>query len=78
MRLEKPAGLQVLYGLIERDLHRKCDAEPISAASVPELTLNHDPAPTVQSISPVSARFRSTAAACSDVTNPGSPGFLAR
>ena len=78
MSLEKPAGLQVFYGLVESDLHRESDSKPISAARVPELTLNHDPAPTVQSISPVSARFRNTAAACSDVTNPGSPGFLAR
>ena len=71
MRLEKPAGLQVFYGLIERDLHRKSDSKPISAAGVPELTLNrHIPAPTVQSTSPVSARFRRTAAACSDVINP--------
>ena len=44
MRLEKPAGLQVLYGLIERDLHRKSDSKPISAAGVPELALNrHEP-----------------------------------
>ena len=40
MSLEKPAGLQVFYGLIERDLYRKCDSKPISAAGVPELTLN--------------------------------------
>ena len=46
MRLEKPTGLQVLYGLIERDLHRECDSKPISAASVPELTLNrHESVP---------------------------------